>query len=269
MTGGSRSVNGDPVLPSRAFTADELHDFLRANGDCERIYLFADPSLEPVCAKFGFIRHLARPIVSLDLSLPEEILWSDLRGKRRNGIRYARRHDVKVEVATAAEHECATEVFLDGYGARHGVPVEQIRPSIPYWIERGNLLLARLGCRGPAIACVASLDAHDMSGPSKHVEPGAYSLYSANSSLREYQKYKPNDLLVWEAALRAKAAGYRHYVLGSGDAQFKREFSRGHVVVNEWVRRKSPVARFLARLRFRPIGSDEAERAGRSMEKKT
>jgi hypothetical protein len=255
-------VNGDPVLPSRPFTANELREFLRANPDCERIYLFAEPSLERVCARFGFIRHIARPIVSLDLSLPEETLWSDLRGKRRNGIRYARKHDVVVEVATPAERDGAIKVFVDGYGAKHGIPAERICPSVAYWIDRRNLLLARLGDRGPVIACVSSLDGHDMSGPSKHFKPGVYSLYSANSSLLEYQKYKPNDLLVWEAALRAKAAGYQHFVLGSRDAQFKREFSRGHIVVNEWVRRKSLVARLVAKVPFWPIRGDKEKSPG-------
>ncbi len=101
-----------------------------------------------------------------------------------------------------------------------------------------------------------------MSGPSKHFKPGVYSLYSANSSLLEYQKYKPNDLLVWEAALRAKAAGYQHFVLGSRDAQFKREFSRGHIVVNEWVRRKSLVARLVAKVPFWPIRGDKEKSPG-------
>jgi hypothetical protein len=240
-------VSGDPVLPSRPFTANELREFLRANPDCERIHLFAEPSLEPICARFGFFRHIARPIVSLDLTLPEETLWCDLRDKRRNGIRYARKHGIVVQVATPAELDSATKVFLEGYGAKYGIPAESICPSVGYWIDRGNLLLARLGDGGAVIAAVASLDGHDLTGPSKHFRPGIYSLYSANSSLLEYQKYKPNDLLVWEAALRAKAAGYQRFVLGSMDARFKREFSRGHVVVNEWVRRKSWVARLAAR----------------------
>ena len=241
-------MSGDPVLPSRPFTANELREFLRANPDCERIHLFSEPSLAPVCAKFGFICHVARPIVSLDLTVPEETLWSDLRGKRRNGIRYARKHGIVVQVATPAELDSATRVFLEGYGAKYGIPAESISPSVGYWIDKGNLLLAQLGNSGPVIAAVASLDAHELTGSSKHFEPGIYSLYSANSSLREYQKYKPNDLLVWEAALRAKAAGYQGFVIGTVDAQFKREFSRSHIVVNEWVRRKSLGARLIAKL---------------------
>ena len=242
-------MSGDPVLPSRPFTASELREFLRAHPDCERIHLFSEPSLEPVCARFGFSRHITRPVVSLDLTLPEETLWSDLRGKRRNGIRYARKHGIVVQVATRAELDSATRVFLEGYGAKHGISAESICPSVGYWIDKENLLLARLGDGGPVIAGVASLDGHDLAGPSKHFQPGVYSLYSANSSLLEYQKYKPNDLLVWEAALRAKAAGYRRFVLGSWDAQFKREFSHSHVVVNEWVRRKSLIERLVARAR--------------------
>jgi len=104
-------------------------------------------------------------------------------------------------------------MFLEGYGARHGVPAETICPSVGYWIDKGNLLLARLGDGGAVVAGVASLDGHDLAGSSRHFQPGIYSLYSANSSLREFQKYKPNDLLVWEAALRAKAAGYRALVV--------------------------------------------------------
>jgi hypothetical protein len=229
-------VSGEETLPSRPFKAGELRAFLEAHPECGRIYLFRDGALEGVCAELGFSRHVAREIVSIDLTRSEEELWAGLRAKRRNGIRYARRQGVTVHLATAHDLQAATGIWIEGFCAKYNFPAEDIRHSVAAWIRENSLLLARLGADGPAIAGVAYRDAHHSLDGIRHFRPGIYSMYNANASLAEYQKYKPNDLLVWETAVRMKAKGFHEFVLGSAEAPFKAQFSNRRIHVDEWLR---------------------------------
>jgi hypothetical protein len=51
------------------------------------------------------------------------------------------------------------------------------------------------------IANVVYRDGYEASETCRYFQPGIYAVYSANSSLVDYQRYKPNELLVWEAVL--------------------------------------------------------------------
>lgn len=227
-------ISGIDVLPSRPFSADELREFLLRHSDCKRIHLFPEASLEAVCTEFGFTRHVIRNIVVLDLTQSEEALWADLNPKRRNGIRYARKHGVIARPATSSDRDATVRAWVEGYCAKYNQPIDGIPAMVDNWIAKGILLLAQIGTDGPVIAGVVQRDAHYASENARYFQDGIYNIYNSNTSLAEYQKYKPNDLLVWEAALRAKSQGFREFVLGFEGAQFKREFSRRRLVVEEW-----------------------------------
>jgi Acetyltransferase (GNAT) domain len=221
------------ILPSRPFTGDELRAFLSAHTDCECIYLFSEPSLLAVCAEFGFTHQVTGQVVSLDLSRTEDDLWADLNAKRRNGIRYARKSGVVVRLATPNDLDAATELWIKGFCAKHGMPTDNIRSSLRTNTDRGRVLLAKLGENGPMIAGVVWRDGWN----DPYFQPGVYSIYSGNSSLLDYQTYKPNDLLVWEAALHAKTKGFSEFIIGPASVLFKRQFSRRRIFVEQWKRK--------------------------------
>ena len=174
----------------------------------------------------------------LDLGRSEAELWADLGGKRRNGIRYARKHGVVARHATLSDLEACTRVWIDGYCAKFRHPTDDILPRVRGWIERGRLLLAQLGSDGPVIANVVYRDGYEASETCRYFQPGIYAVYSANSSLVDYQRYKPNELLVWEAVLCLKAMGFREFVIGRSGVRFKGQFSSRRVTVDYWVRNR-------------------------------
>jgi hypothetical protein len=209
-----------------------------------RIHLFSEPSLAPVCAEFGFIRRATAKVTSLDLGRTADDLWADMSAKRRNGIRYARKHGIIVRHATLGDLDACTRVWVEGFCVKFHKPADDFHIRVGDWIGLGRLLLAQLGADGPVIAGVVYRDGNESSEADRYFQPGVYGVYSANSSLTEYQKYKPNDLLVWEAALCMKAQGYREFVLGHAGVRFKHQFSRRQFTVDSWVRNRG-VARLM------------------------
>lgn len=189
-------ISGHTVLPSRPFSADELREFLHSHSDCERIHLFSEPSLAEVCTEFGFVRRGTRNTVSLDLTQTEEFLWADMDAKRRNGIRYARKHGVVFRIATMDDLDDGVSVFVNGYCVKYNYSPNNVRVRVENWITRSTYLLARLGADGPTIAGTVFRDGNYDNAAAAYFQKGIYGVYATNTSLVEYQKYKPNDLLV-------------------------------------------------------------------------
>jgi hypothetical protein len=231
-------INGTENLPSGQLTPDALRALLETQTECRKIYLFRDPTNEQICRQFNFIRNYTREVVSMDLTLSDSALWNALDTKKRNQIRYAQKHGVVVQQALPEHLEAATKVYVEGYCAKHNQSSDGAKDNIGGLIRSGGLLVARLQKDGPVIAITSTRDAHKNPENTRWPEPGTHGLYSQNSSLIEYQKYKPNDLLLWEAALRLKALGYRELVLGVANL-FKRGFSDRRLVIDEWIRRDS------------------------------
>lgn len=145
----------------------------------------------------------------LDLSLPEERLFRNLDGKRRNGIRSAMKGGIEVREAGAGDLTKFHEVLK----ATH----ERLGLEAPLSIEiilrpETNRKLLVAFYQG---ACIA--------GTIVRYESSGLAEYSENASLPEFWRLHPNDLLLWEAARWAKRIGCTAMNLG-GHNLFKKQF---------------------------------------------
>jgi hypothetical protein len=226
-------INGTANLPSRPFTPDELASYLGSDTGCEKIFLFQNAATELIARQHNFIRNKTHEVVSLDLTLPESAMWNALDSKKRNQIRYAQKHGVIVLQAMPQHLDAATQVYIEGYCAKHKQPTDTAKDQMQMLIRSGTLLVAQLQGNGPVIALTSTRDAHSAAEHARWFDAGKYCFYSANSSLLEHQKYKPNDLLIWEAALRLKKLGYHDFILGF-PTLFKRGFTERRLLVDEW-----------------------------------
>lgn len=223
---------GDPFLPGEDFSPEQLDRFLSENTSLEKIWLYDTPGFTAVCRKYGFLRMSRRNIPILDLSKSEEELWDELSVKRRNGIRYAIKHGVIIERATSKDAEAFRPVWVDGYCKKYGMETESADARIRHWIDTESLFVARLSTTGQIIAGTVYRN-------SATRDPKAVAVYSVNTSLIEFQRYKPNELLLWEIIKWTKSEGYREFCMG-GDNLFKNQFTKRFIPVDYWLKIASP-----------------------------
>lgn len=218
-------VYGEYYLPARNFNSKQLDEFLKLNENLKKISMYATSvGLRKVLSEHGFSLGIKRRIAFLDLTMSIEELWKNMDRKRRNGIRYAIKKGVAIHKAKLEDLEAFKKVWVGGYKKKYGI---KRKYDIRSWIENEQLFIAKLNNKAIAGTRIRE---------SVYRLPRDVVIYSANTSLREYQKFKPNDLLIWEIAKWAKKEGYREFNLAGGNL-FKREFTKtGFVVVEEWRR---------------------------------
>ncbi|MDC0055895.1 GNAT family N-acetyltransferase [Deltaproteobacteria bacterium] len=221
---------GDYYLP-RKFSPNQLKMFLSEKLCLKKIWLEDDPRFEKICTGFGFEFIIGRKITVLDLSKSEDQLWSELNRKRRNTIRSAIKNGVVIELAESTDALEAEQVWLKGSCTKHNLSNEYVSTmseKINIWIERKILFVAKLDNKIIAGTKVAQ---------SNCLPTNEVLYYSSNSSLQEYLKFNPNDLLIWEIVKYAKVNGFSFFNMGGGNL-FKRKFSvMEPMVVNEWTKK--------------------------------
>jgi hypothetical protein len=170
----------------------------------------------------------------LNLQLPEEELWSRLHRDKRSKIRKAIKNNVVVVEADASSLEIYLKLVtytLGGAGIR-------LLPKSFYWAVLEQLVPQNL-----AKLFLAKYNGESVSG--------TIILYFKDTAYgwdigwnREFSHVAPNDLLVWEAARRARQEGYKYFDLLRietdrlpGIAQWKKTF--GGEILNCYSLRKT------------------------------
>lgn len=153
-------------------------------------------------AKRGFQCKQGQGVVMLDLTKGSDELFKEFAGTRRTNVRNAIKRGVEVFTATTRdEFRAYYEIYSDWCQrkqiARCSFEVMEEALSLP----NRQLLLARY--EGKIIATEIT-----------RLYPGGMIEAAANSSLAEYLKLKPNDLLLWRVIEWACAEGFKRYSLG-------------------------------------------------------
>jgi len=151
-------------------------------------------------------------VVLLDLRRGPDALFKEFSESRRANIRKAMRRGIEVAEARTDE-DLATyyEIYLD-WSKRKDQPILDFALFRDTMLARNNRRLFLARYNGTIIAGVVI-----------RFHPGGVVEYAANSSRKEDQALRPNDLLHWRVIEWACAQGFTTYSLG-GAHLFLRRF---------------------------------------------
>lgn len=163
----------------------------------------------------------------IDLTLPEEALFAQLKGACRTSIRKSQKEGVTVEPASddsfAEEYYGQlVEVFnKQGLGPTYGV--ERVKLLVKHLLPTGNLLLLR--ARNSQGDCIAT-------GIYPALNDSMY--FWGGASWKKYQILQPNEPLHWYAMTCWRSRGIVKCDMGGG-GEYKRKYG-GHDIAVPWVR---------------------------------
>lgn len=143
-------------------------------------------------------------VVMLDLTVGPDNIFRQFSATRRNDIRKAIKSGVRVDVAESGTDVAAFYDVYCRWASRKGLPIEP-------WDE----LEAAVSSTQNRRLFLARFDGRVIAGTIVRYAPGGIMEYSANSSLEEYLRLHPNDLLNWRAIEWACAQGLQQYSLGA------------------------------------------------------
>ena len=223
---------GGPISTSRDnfFVRDAGDAFLSA---CRAQKLIAGfIRFHPLLANYaGLDRFLAvsfdRKTVVMDLTLAKErLLTEGIHSKHRNVIRKAQDYGL---CFVADENFENLDTFIKIYSSTmEGLTADEFYYFKPSYYEaiknnlKGNSFLGLVSYKETIIAAAIIF------------YYGGYGHYHLAASLREYQRYYPNNFLIYNAALYLEARGVCRFHLGGGRTssssdslyKFKKRFSR-------------------------------------------
>lgn len=152
--------------------------------------------------RYGYRCKQEEGVVMLDLTKGPDELFKQFAGTRRTDIRNAIKRGLEVVIAsTHNEFEAYYKLYSDWCRRKKVEPTsfEVLKEALT--LENRRLFLVRY--EGKLIAATII-----------RLYPGAMIEYAANSSLEEYLKLRPNDLLQWRIVEWACGEGYKRYSLG-------------------------------------------------------
>jgi lipid II:glycine glycyltransferase (peptidoglycan interpeptide bridge formation enzyme) len=166
--------------------------------------------------------------ILVDIELPEEKLWKDVHGKRRNEIRRARREGTSFrELTTENEVGEVYDILEDVYGEAKLLLHDRSLFLTAFETLRPKGMIRFFGAinQNKLIGVIVVLCYKDR----------IYDWYAG--SRREYYNKYPNDLLPWEAFLWGKENGYKLFDFGGagkpgkhyGVRDYKKQFGGGFV----------------------------------------
>jgi hypothetical protein len=151
----------------------------------------------------------------LDLSLGADTLLKQMKEKRRYNIRQAMKGTAEVfEATTDSDYDAFCDIS-ESWSAEMGLsPFPRDMEHEAFSQTRANrlLLLARDRVSGKTIA-----------GTVFRFYPGGLVEYSRNVSLSQYEKLRPNELLMWRGIEWACANGFSKFSMGANH-RFLRQF---------------------------------------------
>ena len=153
-------------------------------------------------SKHGYRCKQEEGVVMLDLTKGPDELFRQFADTRRADIRNAIKRGLEVVIAgTRDEFRAYYELYADWCQRKRIAPssFEVVEEALR--LPNRRLFLARY--EGKIIAATII-----------RLYPGAMIEYAANSSLVEYLKFRPNDLLQWRVVEWACGEGYKRYSLG-------------------------------------------------------
>ncbi|SMC23227.1 Acetyltransferase (GNAT) domain-containing protein [Clostridium acidisoli DSM 12555] len=202
-----------------------------------------------------------RITVCLDLSKGKDRIWNeDIKSKNRNMIRKAKKNGLFVQESKDFEtfkkiyNSTMNKVDADGYYYFDDRYYEEIQKNNNYIllnVKKDDLVIASAIFMGY----------------------GEYFHYHLAGSLKEYLKFAPNNLLLWEAIKYGQAKGYKKMHFGGGLTnstednlfKFKSSFSREYTdfyigkrihnrkvyeyLINKWEEKNNQKARILLQYR--------------------
>jgi hypothetical protein len=223
---------GEYCQPAMDFDEVTLECFLQSRKDISKIWMPSKTKLDAICEFHGLVKSgPSRPFRIVDLKQPLDRIWSQMDHKRRSGIRYATKANVKVRLAGPGDLEQLLDVWINGYCKKYNKGFEDAKVNIKSSIEDGNLFVA-IEPENHRIIAFTKVRAPNYAISKKIL------IYSQNSSLPEFLKYKPNELLIWEILKWAVGQGYEEFNL-AGDNLFKKQFTPITQSITEWARQKS------------------------------
>jgi len=185
-----------------AAASDALVSGLLAEAESEKLITFYSWVPLDTLSKHGYRCKQEEGVVMLDLTKGPDELFKGFASTRRTDIRNAMKRGIEVGIAgTRDEFRAYYEIYAGWCQRKKIAPssLEVVEEALS--LQNRRLFLARY--EGKTIAATII-----------RLYPGAMIEYAANSSLEEYLKLRPNDLLQWRVVEWACREGYKRYSLG-------------------------------------------------------
>lgn len=187
----------DREAASEALTEGLLHE-----AGAEKLITFYSWVPLNNLSKHGYKSQKEEGVVMLDLTKGSDELFKRFAQTRRTDIRNAIKRGIEVVIAsTRDEFKSYYEIYADWCRRKNTAPSSFELLEEALRLPNRRLFLARY--EGKTIAATII-----------RLYPGAMIEYAANSSLPEYLKLRPNDLLQWRVVEWACDEGYQRYSLG-------------------------------------------------------
>lgn len=160
------------------------------------------PSINPL-VRLGFL-DLGWMTQIVDLDVPEDALWHDIRKGHRSDIKRAAR-DVSVSIW---DRETITPERFAAYQALHAKAAGRVTRTqrsfdiMREWIETGQAILAEASIDGRAVACAIQ------------IVFGAGAYYASGCKDPDFDHIPAAHAVQWECVRWLKAHGIRHYDIG-------------------------------------------------------
>ena len=188
-------------------------------------------------------------VVMLDLAGGADAIFSQFSRNRRNNIRAAtKRSDVEIkELETDVELDELYQLHCE-WNKRKGNPADTFERMQTATSLRENRRIF-----------IAKTDGKVIAGSFFRFCPDGVVEYSANFSLQEDQKLRPNDLIVWHAIKWACESGFSHFSMG-GSHLFLRRFGGDVVTTYRYARDDRPFGIQRLKTNVRELGVETYRR---------
>jgi len=211
---------------SRSIAVEALTDFAFTELKCHHLEIMDRRMTWNDCANIA-VECSVFDSFELDISLPEDQIWKNMRHDCRQCIRKAQKSGVVIEEANdlsfADEHYAQLKHV---FAVKNSVPpfgVDRIKKLIELVHPSGNLLMLR--ARNKDGICIATSIFTGMNQMMFHW--GA-------ASWRHYSQVRPNEILVWHAIQHWRARGVGTFEL-IGRGEYKLKFGSTRIAI-PWVR---------------------------------
>lgn len=163
-------------------------------------------------------------VVYVDLEQEEALLWKNLTKGNRSSVSKARRHGVEIRCST-------TEETMDAFYRLYTATMKKNEAKEGYFFSRG-FLTDTLRLLGDGVKLFGAWYENRVVAASLFLFGGNLAHYYLSGSDPDYLFLSPNNLLLYEVILWARARGYKTlnlgggYELGDSLFQFKLSFAK-------------------------------------------